>query len=124
MIEERRFSYLVEEYYMNNDIIPIVISYKPYNCPDLDELQDIVFNHFNSMNNIEIELTHKLKDEFWPGVLIEIKTDLPLSNIRLESLKIYNKIEPDATNDIVGVSVGHNAYSSANLESLGKNYFN
>lgn len=122
-MEHERFSYLVEEYYESKEIIPVIISYKPYNCPDLDDLQDKLFNYFNSINNVEIELTHKLKDEFWPGVLIEIKTDLPYSEILLNRIEIYTTIVPNASNDIVGISIGRNAYSSANLESLGKNYF-
>ena len=122
MVEER-FSYLVEEYFTKKGTIPVVFSYKPFNCPDLDDLQDEIFHYFNSIENIDVEITRKLDDEFWPGVLIELSEDSPVSDYHSQIYKFYNNLVPQSNNSITGLSIGHNAYCSANLEYLGKNYF-
>lgn len=115
-----RFSYIVEEYFMKKGTTPVIFSYRPYNCPDLDDLQDHVFHHFQSMEDIEVEITRKLDDEYWPGVLVELSTDV--SDFNLETIRLYNEIVPDERS-ITGLSIGRDAYCSANLESLGKEYF-
>jgi len=122
-MEEERFSYIVEEYFIKKGTTPVIFSYKPYNCPNLDDLQDKVFHHFNSIDNVEVEITRKLNDEFWPGVLIELSGNASLSDFNLKTIRFYNDLVPNATNSITGLSMGHNAYCSANLETLGKKYF-
>lgn len=83
-------------------------------------MQDHVFHHFQSMDDIDVEITRKLYDEYWPGVLVELSTNS--SDFNLETIRLYNELVPNE-NSITGLSIGRDAYCSANLESLERAYF-
>lgn len=74
-------------------------------------MQDHVFHHFQSMGDIDIEITRKLDDEYWPWVLFGLSTDV--SDFNSETIRLYNELVSDECS-ITGLSIGRSAYCSAN----------
>lgn len=122
---DKPFSYIVEDYFLRNNLYPIIFSYKSTHISSekLDEIQDTLFNHFQNKLGIEVEMTEILDDEYWPGVLIIISQEEQLDvDMNLQNLQLYYDLIPKV-NSSTGYWTGHSAYSASNLESLGKQYF-
>lgn len=131
---ERRFSYIVEDYFTERGTFPILLSF-PDTSSDGDFIQglrDRLVNEFWASVGVDVIDARVIEDEYQTAILIELsgsdyvrtRNNTPIGKERCirKSRIIYSGFSEE--NPVsVGFQAGESVYSAAVLETLGREFF-
>lgn len=133
-MSEKRFSYIVEDYFKNRDTFPVTLTFKNQQVTDemLSDLRDQVYMEIHNKDGIKILNSELLYGSYWSGILLELNTDefnsVDTTEFNKDSLyqtlvRIYKEYDTIGTR-ITGISTNRDVYSVSALQSLEEEYFN